>query len=209
MKHPIALFLTLASAFVINAAAQTSPAAAAPLGPARIAVISFQAALAQTNEGQRAFGDLQKKFEPKRTQFKSMSDEIEALTKQLQAQGATLTDAQRAGSAKAIEDKKKKAQRFGEDAQHDFEQEMQQVYGGLASKVGNVMAEYAKQQGYALVVDRSESDQQAPIVLYANPAIDITKPVVDAYNLKSGVPPPAAQPAAAAPKPAAKPAAAH
>ena len=45
-------------------------AAAAPAGPAKIAVIAFQAAVAQTNEGQRNFADLQKKFGPKREQLR-------------------------------------------------------------------------------------------------------------------------------------------
>jgi outer membrane protein len=39
-------------------------------------------------------------------------------------------------------------------------------------------------------------------VLYASESTNITKQVIDAYNLKSGVPAPPAQPAAAAPAPA-------
>ncbi|MGA3082459.1 MAG: hypothetical protein ABSD44_13990, partial [Terracidiphilus sp.] len=60
MKRPIALFLTLTSGFVLSAAAQT-PAAPAPAGPLKIAVIAFQAAVGQTNEFQRDYADLQKK----------------------------------------------------------------------------------------------------------------------------------------------------
>ena len=97
MKRSLALFLTLASVFALSAVAQT-PAAPAPAGPAKIAVIFFQAALAQTNEGQRAFADLQKKYEPKRVQFKNLSDEIDSLTKQLQTQGDKLSDAERAAA---------------------------------------------------------------------------------------------------------------
>jgi outer membrane protein len=50
--------------------------------------------------------------------------------------------------------------------------------------------------------------QQQP-VLYAAPSTNITKAIIDAYNLKSGVPAPPAQPAGApaAPKPTARPAA--
>jgi len=50
-------------------------------------------------------------------------------------------------------------------------------------------------------------------VLYASESTNITKQVIDAYNVKSGVPAPPAQPAGAAapapaaPKPAPKPAA--
>jgi outer membrane protein len=214
MKRSIAFVITLASGLALSAAAQTSPAPApaAPAGPAKIAVIAFQAAVGQTNEFQRNFADLQKKYEPKRNQLKTMADEIDGLEKQLQAQGDKLSDTERASRAKTIEDKKKQAQRFAEDAQNDLQGEMQEVYNTVGSKVYDVLSTYAQQQGYTLVVDGSGTQQQAPVVLYASPSTDITKAVIEAYNVKSGVPAPPAQPATAAPKPAApgtKPAGAH
>jgi len=163
----------------------------------------------QTNEGQRNFADLQKKYAPREEQLKSLNDEVETLTKQLQAQGDKLSDAERASRAKAIDDKKKKLDRDAEDARNDFQQEMQDMYNGLASKVYDVLEAYAQQQGYTIVLDVAQ--QQTP-VLYATESTNITKAVIDAYNLKSGVPAPPAQPAAAAPKPApqsAKPPATH
>jgi outer membrane protein len=203
MKRSLVLAFSLASGLALGAAAQTSPAPAA--GPAKVAVIAFQAAVGQTNEFQRNFADLQKKFEPKRAQLKTLADEIEGLEKQLQAQGDKLSDGEKASKAKTIEDKKKQAQRFAEDAQNDLTQEMNEVYNGVASKVYDVLATYAQQQGYTLVVDGSASQQQAPVVLYAAGNTDITKAVVEAYNVKSGVPAPPPQAAApAAPKPAAK-----
>src|SRR5947209_3006641 len=54
----------------------------------------------------------------------------------------------------------------------------------------------AKQSGYAVVID--VSSQQSP-VLWAAPSVDITKPVIDAYNVVSGVAAPAAKPATSAP----------
>jgi outer membrane protein len=74
------------------------------------------------------------------------------------------------------------------------------MYNTLASKVYDVLAGYAKDQGYTLVLDVSQ--QQNPI-LFALPSTDITKPVVEAYNVKSGVPapPPSAASPAAAPAP--------
>jgi len=205
MKRSLAIIVTLASGLVLSAAAQTSPAPPAPAGPAKVAVIAFQAAVGQTNEFQRNFADLQKKYEPKTDKLKTMADEIDSLEKQLQAQGDKLSDAERASKAKTIDDKKKQAQRFAEDAQNDLTSEMQEVYNGVASKVYDVLATYAQQQGFTLVVDGSSNQQQAPVVLYASPSTDITKAVIDAYNVKSGVPPPPPQPAAAAPKPAPKP----
>ena len=207
MKRLLAIIAILASGFVLSAAAQT-PVTAAPAGPAKIAVIAFQVAVAQTNEGQRNFADLQKKYDPKRQQLKALSDEIDNLTKQLQAQGDKLSPTEQQTRAKAIEDKKKLLERSAEDAQNDFQSEMSELYNGLAAKVYDVLANYAQQQGFTIVFDVTGSQQQAPVVLFANESTNITKQIIDAYNLKSGVPAPPAPPAAAAPapaRPAAKP----
>jgi outer membrane protein len=202
----------LASGLTLSAVAQAPAApAAAPAGPAKIAVVAFQVAVAQTNEGQRNFADLQKKFDPKRQQLKTLSDDVDNLKKQLQAQGDKLSDAERASRAKSIDEKEKKLQRDAEDAQNDFQQEMQELYNGLASKVYDVLASYAQQQGFTLVLDVAQ--QQSPVI-YASESTNITKAVIDAYNVKSGVPAPPAPPAGAAPvttspKPAPKAPAAH
>ena len=210
MMRSLALTVALASGLTLGAAAQTPSAPTAPSGPAKIAVVSFQAAVAQTNEGQRNFAELEKKYSPREQQLKALNDEVESLTKQLQAQGDKLSEAARAAQAKTIDEKKKKLDRDAEDARNDFQQEMGQIYNSLASKVYDVMSAYAQQQGYTMVLDVSQ--QQNP-VLYASPSTDISKAVIAAYNLKSGVPAPPAQPAASsapsAPSPAAKPAAAH
>jgi outer membrane protein len=202
----LATIVIMASGLALSAAAQvpsaSAPASAAaaapsvPAGPPKIAVIAFQVAVAQTNEGQRDFADLQKKYDPKRQQLKALSDEVDNLTKQLQTQGDKLSDAERASRAKTIDEKKKQLERSAEDAQNDFQQEMQEMYNNLASKVYDVLSSYSQQQGFTLVLDISQ--QQNP-VLYASDSTIITKPVIDAYNLKSGVPAPPAGAAGAAP----------
>jgi len=209
MKHSLVLVVTLASGMVLSAAAQTPAASlaaaapsavSAPAGPSKIAVVAFQVAVAQTNEGQRNFADLQKKFDPKRQQLKAQSDEVDTLTKQLQAQGATLSEAERVSRAGAIDVKKKQLDRDFQDTQSDFQQEMQDLYNSLASKVYDVMQAYAEKEGFTLVLDVSQ--QQSP-VLFASNSTNITKQVIDAYNLKSGVPAPPPSADVDAPKPAA------
>jgi len=199
--HLAILSLTLGSALAVQAQAPAAQHSAAPAtheaaaheaaGPAKVAVIEFQAAVAQTNEFQRDFADLQKKYDPKRQDLKTLNDQIDTLTKQLQAQGSTLSDADRESRARAIDEKKKQLDRDTQDAQSDFQSDMQDLVNRIAAKVGATMTDYAQKQGFTLVLDASEQ-QQAPTVLYAMPSIDITKAVIDAYNEKSGVPAPAA-----------------
>ncbi len=202
MNRIPAIALILASGFALTASAQTP--AATPAAPAKIAVIAFQAAVARTNEGQRDFADLEKKFAPRTAELKALNDEIEKLQKDLQAQAVTLSDADKASRAKTIDDKKKKLQRSAEDLRNDGNQELQQVLGEVGKKVYDVMVGYAKQQGYTVVLDAGQ--QQTP-VMYAADTANISQAVIDAYNAKSGVPAPPAP--ADAQQPAPKSPAAH
>ena len=71
MKRLPLFTLLFALASVISAAAQ----APAPANvPTKVAVIAFQAAVSQTNEFQRDFADLQKKYDPRRQQLKTLRD---------------------------------------------------------------------------------------------------------------------------------------
>jgi outer membrane protein len=230
MKRLLAFVVTLASGLALSAAAQTTaapaaataPAAAAPAATApasataKVAVIAFQMAVAQTNEGQRDFADLQKKYEPKQQQLKTLSEEVDSLTKQLADTTSKMTDAERAAKQSSLDSKKKQLERDSDDAKSDFQSEVQTVYNSLASKVYDAMQSYAEKEGFTLVLDVSETDSP---VLYATQGTNITKGVIDAYNAKSGVPAPAATsqtttpkattPASTAPKtttPATKPA---
>ncbi len=187
MKRTLAIALTLASGLSLSAFAQTSARPAAAPATSKIAVIAFQAAVAQTNEFQRNYADLEKKFTPKRDELKALNDQIEADTKQLQTSSTTLSESERASKAASLDAKKKQLQRDAEDAQTDFQQQMQDIFKGVAAKVYETMSTYAKQQGYSVVLDAS---QQENPVLYAVDSVNITKQVLEAYNQKSGVPAP-------------------
>lgn len=189
MKRIFASIMVLGLGATLSAAAQT---AAAPAQP-KVAVIVFEAAVSQTNEFQRDFADLRKKFEPKSSELKKLADEIDAQTKQLTAEADKLSESEQGNRARAIEEKRKQAQRLQEDTMGAYQQEVQQAFNNVAGKVGQLMTDYAAQHGYTLVLDASQQNQQeTPAVLWADPTADITKAVVDAYNTKSGVPAPAA-----------------
>jgi outer membrane protein len=197
MKHSFFSMLTLAAAVGCSSVALSQAASvpsAAPSGALKIATIAFNPAVFQTNEAQRDFAEVQKKFGPKEAELKTLGDEVDSLKKQIQAGGDKLSDEERSTRLKAIDVKEKQLQRNTEDAQNDFQTESGQAFQKVAEKVFNFMQDYAKQQSYTVVIDRGNA--QAPIVWYADPSIDITAAVVTAYNTKSGVP---AQPNANAP----------
>jgi len=208
--------ILLAMAFVVSVAAlaQTGSAAAAPAGAApavtstgtKVGTISMEQAIFATNEGRRDFEALSKKLEPKQNELKGQNDEIDALKKQLTAQEGKLNDDARANLVKQIETKQKSLDRQLQDAREDAQNQQNEIAQRILQKMGPMLVKYAADNGYGVIIDTSNQWPNGP-VLWAGPAVDITRSVVDLYNAQSGVAAPAPRPAATRPTtPASKPA---
>ncbi|HUJ95038.1 MAG TPA: OmpH family outer membrane protein [Terriglobales bacterium] len=217
MTSKLARFF-LSAALVLPAAAQeaalpAAPSAAAPSAAtaaasgSRLGTINLEQAIFATNEGQRDFDQLSKKLEPKQTELKGMNDEVESLKKQLSTQGDKLNDEARGTLVKQIEEKQKKLERAVQDARDDAQNQQNEIGQRILQKMGPMIVKFAADNGFGVILDTSSPWPQGP-VLWAGPSVDITKPIVEAYNLASGVPAPTPRPAAARPAttpPAAKP----
>src|SRR5882757_2059451 len=185
------LTLTLVLALGLSSAARAqAPAAASPSGN-KVGIVSIQDAIANTNEGKKELEALQQKFAPRQAALQSQNEELESLKKQLQAQSDKLSDEERNSRVRSATEKQKSLQRSAEDFQNEVQTAEQEILNRLGKKMLDVMEKYARENGYTVVLD--VSNPQTP-VLYANPGTNITKNLIDAYNVES--------PAAAAPKPA-------
>jgi outer membrane protein len=152
--------------------------------PAKIGIISVQNALIATSDGQKEFQALEKKFEPKKSELKSLNDEIDGLKKQLETQGPKLNDDARVNLARQIDSKQKSFSRAQDDAQSDYTEQQNEIVQKLLQKLLPVVDRYAKENGFTLVIDGSKPWPEWP-VLWASPSLDITKAVVDTYNARS------------------------
>ena len=171
----------------------------------KMAIINIQVAISQSNDGQKAANEIQTRFAPKRQALDKAQQEINALQDQLKNQEKTLSDDARNKLLKNIDDKTRVFNRDNEDATNDLQSAEQDAINEIGQKMMSVLSDYAKKNGYTMVLD--VSNPQTP-VLYADATIDITKDIVDLYNQASTKPAAAATPAPAAAAPAApKPAA--
>jgi outer membrane protein len=220
-------FLAVAVFFAISALAQTSSAAtpsgatAAPTSPAsampatttgastgtKVGTININEAIFGSNEGRRDMEAVSKKFEPKQTELKGQNDELEGLKKQLTTQQDKLNDDALANLKKQIDSKQKTFDRAVQDAQEDFGNQQQEVASRILQKMAPMIVKYSQENGFGIIVDTSKPWPQSPVLWWGD-AVDITKPVVEAYNVQSGVPAPAtpsgtAKPAAPKPGPGA------
>ncbi|HZR64826.1 MAG TPA: OmpH family outer membrane protein [Terriglobales bacterium] len=165
------------------------PAAVATGGGSQLAAINIEGAIFASNEGQRDMDALQKKFQPKSDDLKGKNDEIEALKKKLNTQGASLNDDAKADLQRQIETKQKSLDREAQDAREDFQTQQNEIGQRILQKMAPIILKYANEHSLGVIIDTSNPWPQGQVV-WASPSVDITKPVVEAYNVQSGVAPP-------------------
>jgi outer membrane protein len=170
------------------------------LAQQKIGIVQMQSAIVGTQEGQKAASDLEARMAPRRKELETKQQELQRLQASLQKTDPAAEQG-RAQLARDFDSKSKDYKRTLEDAQAQFQGDQDRLMNDLGGKLLAVISKYAKDQGYAMVID--VSNPQTP-VMYASETIDITKDVIDLYNRNSGGGAPSAKPA---PAPAAKPAA--
>ena len=207
MKNRVFLLCSVLLGATLAASAQTS-------SPTKVGIINIQQAIVATTEGQKAAKELEAKSAPKKKELERLQAEINSMRDQLNKMSSVGSDEQKRKLMGDIDAKTKSFNRQVEDAQAELDQEQGRVLNELGGRMLAVLDKYAKDNGYAVILD--VSSQQTP-VLFAATSIDVTREVVDLYNknapaapASTGTPAPtSAAPAATKPSvPATKPPAA-
>jgi outer membrane protein len=151
----------------------------------KVAVISIQNAIVASKDGQKAGQELTAKFAPKQKEFDALRTELGQLQGQLQSGGSTLAPDKVSQLQRDIDEKNRRLQRLQSDVKDEYTADQQRLLVPLEQKMVAIITQYAKQKGFNVVLDSS-----GPVV-FADPAIDITKDIVALYDAASAGPAPA------------------
>jgi outer membrane protein len=178
-------------------------AQSAPSPQSKVGIISFQNAIVSTKDGQKAAGELQAKFAPKKAELDKKQSAIAQLQDQLRKGSNTLSEEAKQKLMHDIDTTTKSLNRETEDAQAELDQAQTSIMRELGNKMIVVIDKYAKENGFSLILD--VSSPQTP-VLYAANSVDITQDIIGLYDKAntgavSSTVPPAQNPAAAKPAP--------
>jgi outer membrane protein len=154
--------------------AQTS---AAP--PPKLALINLQEAIAGTIDGQNAANRLDVVFAPKQAKLEAQEKEIEILQDQLDKPG--LSDQDKEKLSRQIDEKTLVLNKATQDADAELDAAQKKMLAELAPKMIACVVQYAKDHGYAMILDISESETAK---MYAPNATDVTKEVIAAYEIR-------------------------
>ena len=171
-----------------------SAAVAQNTAATKVGVINIQAAIVSTKEGQKAAAEMQAKFGPKQKELETKQAEIQTLQGDLAKGSNTMSEDKRNDISRRIDTKTRELTRATEDAQGELEAEQQKVFNDLGGKLMEIVNQYGRDNGYAVILD--VGSQQGPVLFAAN---DVTKDIIDLYDKAIAAPPSAAKPAA--PKP--------
>ena len=179
------------SSFLIGAsmlAAQT---------PSKVGIINIQNAILGTREGQKALQELEARSAPKKQELEKRQQDILSRQDQLNKMGNVGNEAQKQKLMADIDQMKKAFSRDVEDAQADLDQENGRVMNNLGNRMLALLDKYAKDNGYAVILD--VSNPQTSAVLFASSSIDVTPEMTKLFDATPAGSVP--QPATSAPRP--------
>jgi outer membrane protein len=144
-------------------------------GQARVAVVDFERAVVESVEGKKASAQFNAKVEAAQKDIEKRQKELEDAANKLRTQERVLSDAVKATMQKDIERRQTELTRAQEDAQKELNTLRDELLRPIADIASQILNAVAAEQGYTLVVDVSNPQNN---VIWHNPAVDITNDLV-------------------------------
>jgi outer membrane protein len=141
----------------------------------KVAVVSLQRAVLESDEIQKAGQAMEAKYKPRQQEIEKIQRDVQAIQQQLQTGAGKLTQQAEADLTAQGQRKQRELQRMGEDLQGDVEHERTEIIGATTRRMAEVVKKLAEEKSYDVVVDTSNT-------VYFKVALDITAEALAAYN---------------------------
>ena len=172
MKNRVFLLVFGSADATLAAFAQTST-------PTKVGIINIQQAIVAPRKVRKPRKSWKTNPPLRRRSSRDFRRRSTSLRDQLNKLSSVGSEEQKRKLMGDIDGKTKSFNRQVEDAQAELDQEQGRVLNELGGRMLAVLDKYAKDNGYAVILD--VSSQQTPVLFAAN-GIDVTREVVDLYN---------------------------
>lgn len=143
---------------------------------AGIAVVDFQRAVTQTDEGKAAQAKIDTMYMSRKQEIEKLRTDLEAAVQDYQSRAMILSDTARADTEKKLA----MQQQAFEQKYTGYQSELQQTYGTLLEeldgKMRTMVQTIAKEKAYSVVLDA------AAVVYMGSDVTDMTNELVTRYN---------------------------
>ena len=150
--------------------------ASMPAWAGGVAVIDFQRALQETNEGKELVAKLEKMYAEKRAELEQKQVALEAEIKDFETRRSVLVPSALEQEGQALMQKQAEFQQLLVQYDAEIQQTEIGMLKKLEVKMRTISEKIAKEKGYDLVLDR------AAVVYMGGATIDMTDALVQRYN---------------------------
>jgi outer membrane protein len=144
----------------------------------KVGVINVQAAMARTQEGQKAAQEIETRFGPRRSELQKIQEEIQALEEKVRTQERTLSEEARLQALRDIEQKRKQGTRMQEDLQGELQNAQTDYLNQIGGKMQQILDRYAREKELNLILNVAPGGP----VIYATATVDITEAIIALYD---------------------------
>ncbi len=144
----------------------------------KIGFVNYAMLMQQSPQAKAVLAALQREFQPKLSEINSEQQRLRNQEDQLQRNGATMTADARNAAEQSLRDGQRELTEKEQDYQDDLQARQNQEMSAVAKVVVEQVQQYAQAQRFDLVL--------ADGVIFANPAIDITQPILAALQATAG-----------------------
>lgn len=155
----------------------TGGAQAPAAAPTRVGVLHVRQAIVTTAEGKQASAELQSQFSPRQTELANLQKQIQDA--QAKGQQQTTPDDERQRLGRQIEVWNRTYQRKLQELQEDVQAAENDVADRIGRKILEIVDRYARENGFALIVDVSAQGSNA---IVWSPTVDITQDIIRLFD---------------------------
>lgn len=145
----------------------------------KLAYIDIQKAIQTSNAGKKAKESLQVEADKRNKELEKKKSDIEKMREDFEKKASVMSDDARKRKEVELQEEMMKWNQAANKAQTDLQKKEGELLTPIVEKMKKAVEKVAKEKGYAMVI---QSNQNAQIVLYSQPELDITEEVIKSFN---------------------------
>jgi outer membrane protein len=146
----------------------------------KVGFVDIDQVLATVEEGKSARVELERKSRDAQGRLAPIAEQIDALQKELQAKQFVMSPEAVRSKQLDLNELQNRYETKVKEEEGQFKIDQQRLIGPLIEKLGNVMKAVGRDNGYSMILRND-----APSIIYAREALDITDLVVKKFNGKN------------------------
>ena len=149
--------------------------------PVKVAVMDQQAVMERSHAGKRALEDMKGYSTTRQKIINADDQELKDLEQSLQDPNSKLSEAAKQEKQEQFRTKLEAYQRRLADFNREIQQKQRELVGEYAKKIAAAAQVVAQKEGWLAILDKG-SDAMIRVVIYHQPALDVTDHVVKEFD---------------------------